>query len=124
MKGIVLTVGLIALTVGVSMGLMFYISHEQFRLNTVSALKQALNETLIDLGEMDPSEREEAALGLFVEHFTLRLDSGVRVTVDLMGFNSDPLAMRIRIKATDQRALFDLRITTEETMIEVDYENQ
>jgi len=124
MKGIVLAVGLIALTMGVSMGLTFYISHEQFRLNTVTALKQALNETMIELGQMDPVLREDAAMEVFVENYRLRVEHGIQVTIDLMGFISDPLAMRIRIKAIDQHALFDLRITADETMIEVGYENQ
>lgn len=124
MKGIVLAVGFIAMSMGISMGLMFYISHEQFRLNLVMALKQSLSETMIELATLPMEQREAQAMDLFVDNFRVRKEPGSEVTIDLMGFMADPLALRIRITASHQQALFDQTITAEETMIEDGYENQ
>jgi len=123
MKGIVMASGLISLSMGVSFGLMFYISHEQLRQATVFSIKQSLSETMIKLDSLDPMIREDHALSLFIDNFTLRKLSSVQYTVDLMGFNADPLAMRIRIQALDQGSAFDVNIMVEETMIEVSDEN-
>jgi hypothetical protein len=122
MKGIVMASGLISLSMGVSLGLMFYISHEQLRQNTVFSLKQALSETMIELDRLDPSVREEQALTIFVDYFSIRKLNSVQYTVDLMGFNADPLAVRIRISAMDQGSVFEINVMAEETMIEVSNE--
>jgi hypothetical protein len=122
MKGIVMASGLISLSMGVSFGLMFYISHEQLRQATQFSLKQALSETMIELDTLDPMNREGRALSLFIDNFILRKLSSVQYTVDLMGFNEDPLAMRVRIQALDQGSVFDVNVMAEETMIEVSNE--
>ena len=123
MKGIVMASGLISLSMGVSFGLMFYISHEQLRQATQFSLKQALSETMIQLDNLDPMIREAQALTLFIDYFSLRKLNSVQYTVDLMGFIADPLAMRIRIQAFDQGSVFDVNVMAEETMIEVSNEN-
>ena len=122
MKGIVMAAGLMALSMGVSVGLMFYISHEQLRLNTESSLKQAMSETMAQLDELDPSVRESQALSIFGTNFSVRKENSVQYQVDLMGFMSDPLALRIRISARENSALFRLELSAEETMIEVENE--
>jgi len=119
MKGIVMAVGLLALSMGVSLGLMFYVSFESLKLDTDTALKQALEETMVALDTLDPSLRQQQALSLFVSNFSLRKKKAVSYKIDLMGFIADPLALRIRISATDTASLFDLQLTAEETMIEV-----
>lgn len=124
MKGIVMASGLISLSMGVSLGLMFYISHEQLRQSTLYSLKQAMGETMIQLDDLDPLHRREMALSFFTDNFSLRKQRSVQYTVDLMGFHADPLALRIRIKAYDQGSVFDLTIMAEETMIEVSNENE
>ena len=124
MKGIVMASGLMSLSMGISLGLMFYISHEQLRKQTVTSLKQALSETMIQLDQLEPIQREDQALALFIDNFRIRRQNSVQYTVDLMGFNADPLALRILISANDQRSVFDLHITAEETMIEVSNENK
>ncbi len=122
MKGIVMAAGLMALSMGVSVGLLFYISHEQLRLNTESSLKLALGETMVQLDDLDPSVRESRALLIFSDNFSVRKEKSVQYQVDLMGFLADPLAVRIRIRATENTALFRLELSAEETMIEVDNE--
>lgn len=122
MKGIVMAAGLMALSMGVSVGLMFYISHEQLRLNTETSLKQALSETMAQLDELEPSERESQALTIFVNNFKIRKENSVQYQIDLMGFMADPLTLRIRIRASENSALFRLELSAEETMIEVENE--
>ena len=122
MKGIMMAVGLFVLSMGVTLGLMYYISYEQLRLNTVTALKQSIIETLFQLEELAVGERYNQALTLFSDNFKLRKQPSVSYQIDLMGFIADPLALRIRIDATDIGSLFELNIQTEETMIEVEHE--
>ena len=122
MKGIMMAVGLFVLSMGVTLGLMYYISYEQLRLNTVTALKQSIIETLFQLEELAVGERYNQALTLFSDNFKLRKQPSVSYQIDLMGFIADPLALRIRIDATDTGSLFELNIQTEETMIEVEHE--
>ncbi|KAF0226969.1 MAG: hypothetical protein FD133_550 [Erysipelotrichaceae bacterium] len=122
MKGIMMAVGLFVLSMGVTLGLMYYISFEQLRLNTVTALKQSLIETLFQLDELAVGDRYNQALTLFSDNFKLRKHPSVSYQIDLMGFIADPLALRIRIDATDIGSLFELNIQTEETMIEVEHE--
>lgn len=124
MKGIVMGIGMLALSIGVSLGLMFYVSHETLRTETVFALKQALQETMIKLDQMDPGSREDQALTVFAQNFAVRKKSGVTYTADLMGFHDEPLALRIRLTAHDTVSLFGINIIAEETMIEVTHENQ
>lgn len=124
MKGIVMAAGLMALSMGVSVGLIYYISHEQLRLNTETSLKQALSETMSALDELDPSARESQALSIFATNFKIRKEKSVQYQIDMMGFMADPLALRIRIRATQTSPFFKLELSTEETMIEVDNEEQ
>lgn len=124
MKGIVMGIGILALSAGISMGLMFYVSHETLRTETVFALKQALQETMIQLDQLDLSLREDQALTVFAQNFSVRKKSGVLYTADLMGFHDEPLALRIRLTAQDTVSLFGITIVAEETMIEVTHENQ
>lgn len=122
MKGIMMAVGLFVLSMGVTLGLMYYISYEQLRLDTVAALKQSLIETLFQLDELAVGDRYNQALTLFADNFKLRKQPSVSYQIDLMGFIPDPLVLRIRINATDTGSLFELNIQTEETMIEVEHE--
>lgn len=120
MKGIMMAFGIFVLSMGVTLGLMFYVSFENLRQDTSFSLKQALSETMIQLDELSPSLRSDKALELFIDNFSLRKKTSVTYQVDLMGFISDPLALRIKITAKDTASLFDLEIITEETMIEVE----
>ena len=119
MKGIMMAVGLFVLSMGVSLGLMFYISYEQLRLDTNFALKQALSETLIQLKAFDLNNRNQQAFTLFVNNFSLRKHASIHYQIGMMGFIPDPLALRIQIKAHDSGSLFELGVSVEETMIEV-----
>jgi len=120
MKGIVMSVGLFVLSMGVSCGLMYYVSFEILRQETVFSLKQALSETMVQLDELDPSLRSSQAMNLFLLNFSVRRKSTVTYHIELMGMLEDPLALRIRIKAIDDKSLFNLQISAEETMIEVE----
>jgi hypothetical protein len=122
MKGIMMAVGLFVLTMGVSLGLMYYISYEQLRLDTLTGLKQSLIETMIQLDQLDVKDRYDQSLTLFTEFFKLRKRSSVTYQIDLMGFIADPLALRIRVNAIDLGSLFELNLQIEETMIEVNHE--
>jgi len=120
MKGIMMGFGIFVLSMGVALGLLYYVSFENLRQDTGFSLKQALSETMIQLDELNPSIRSAKALEIFIDNFSLRKKTRVNYQVDLMGFLSDPLALRIKITAKDTGSLFDLEIITEETMIEVE----
>ncbi|NTW96810.1 MAG: hypothetical protein HGB31_09360 [Erysipelotrichaceae bacterium] len=120
MKGIMMAFGIFVLSMGVTCGLMYYVSFENLRQDTIFSLKQSLSETMVQLDELSPTLRSEKALEFFINNFTLRKKSRVSYKVDLMGFLSDPLALRIKVTAQDTGSLFDLEISTEETMIEVE----
>lgn len=122
MKGIMMAVGLFILTMGVSLGLMFYISYEQLRLDTLSGLKQSLIETMIQLDKLNVEDRYDQSLAIFTAFFRLRKRSSVSYQIDLMGFSADPLALRIKVNATDIGSLFELNLQLEETMIEGEHE--
>ncbi len=122
MKGLMMSIGLFVMSMGVSLGLMYYVSFETLRQDTVFALKQSLTETMLQLDELDPTTRNAQALSLFIDNFKLRKKTSVHYQIDLMGFISDPLAMRIRLKVHDDSALFDLKLNADETMIEVENE--
>jgi hypothetical protein len=61
-------------------------------------------------------------LSIFSDNFSVRKEKSVQYQLDLMGFLADPLAVRIRIRAIENTALFRLELSAEETMIEVDNE--
>lgn len=122
MKGIMMAVGLFVLSMGVSLGLVYYISFEQLRLDTNFALKQALSETMIQLKAFDLNNRNQQAFIFFINNFSLRKHASIHYQIDLMGFIPDPLALRIQIKAYDLKSLFELSVSVEETMIEVNNE--
>jgi hypothetical protein len=119
MKGIMMGFGIFVLSMGVMCGLMYYVCFENLRQDTIFSLKQSLSETMVQLDELSPSLRSEQALELFIANFSLRKKIRVNYQVDLMGFISDPLVLRIRITAKDTASLFDLQISMDETMIEV-----
>ncbi len=119
MKGLMMSIGLFVMSMGVSLGLMYYVSFETLRQDTVFALKQSLTETMLQLDELKPALRNDQALSLFIDNFKVRKKSSVHYQIDLMGFIADPLAVRIRLKVHDDGALFDLKMNAEETMIEV-----
>ena len=120
MKGIMMAFGIFVLSMGVTLGLMYYVSFENLRQDTIFSLKQSLTETMVQLDELSPTLRSDKALEFFINNFSLRKKSRVSYQVDLMGFLSDPLALRIKVTALDTSSLFDLEIITEETMIEVE----
>jgi len=120
MKGIMMAFGIFVLSMGVTLGLMYYVSFENLRQDTIFSLKQSLTETMVQLDELNPTLRSDKALEFFINNFSLRKKSRVSYQVDLMGFLSDPLALRIKVTALDTSSLFDLEIITEETMIEVE----
>jgi hypothetical protein len=120
MKGAIMAVGLWVMGIGISWGLMYYHSAESLRQSTVIALKQALSETMVDLDALvNPSA--ETALARFVANFSVRQESEVEYTVDLMGYNADPLLLRIRLSYTATRGAFRLALSASETMIEVNH---
>lgn len=120
MKGAIMAVGLWVMGIGISWGLIYYHSSESLRQSTVLALKQALGETLVDLDNL-ASPSAETALARFVENFAVRQEPDVDYTVDIMGFNADPLLVSVRLSYTATRGAFRLALSATETMIEVDH---
>jgi len=122
MKGLIMAVGLLVMSMGISCGLMYYVSYENLRQDTVFALKQSLSETMVQLDDLDPSQRLDQALSLFIDNFKLRKKTLATYQIDLMGMIPNPLALRIRINVQTNSGLFHLGLSADETMIEVNDE--
>ncbi len=120
MKGSIMAVGLWMMGIGISWGLIYMHSAESLRQSTVFAFKQALGETMVELGEM-PSPSVETALARFVENFKVRQEPDLDYTIDILGYHTDPLLLSVRLSYTATRGAFHLALSTTETMIEVDH---
>ena len=120
MKGAIIAVGLWVMSVGISWGLLYYHSAESLRQSTVFAMKQALGETMVELGEV-PVPSATLALDRFIANFIPRQEVMVDYVVDVMGFNAEPLLVTIRLSYTATRGAFTLALQSTETMIEVEH---
>lgn len=120
MKGSIMAVGLWMMGIGISWGLIYLYSAESLRQSTVFAFKQALGETMVELGELN-SPSVETALNRFVENFKVRQESDVDYTIDILGFQAEPLLLSVRLSYTTTRGAFRLALNTTETMIEVNH---
>jgi hypothetical protein len=115
MKGIVMASALSTFLMGLIFSISLYISFESDRFQVHHASKSALRSTMIHClqSRCEPQE----AIDQFVSdvHWISKRYSVLRV--DLLGFNADPLLIRIRVSTKGGMLdVFDLII--EETMIE------
>lgn len=120
MKGAIMAVGLWMMGMGVSWGLIYLHSAESVRQSTVFAFKQALGETVVELGELN-APILETAMERFIANFEVRRESDLEYTVDILGFQADPLMLSVRLSYTATRGAFRLALSTTETMIEVNH---
>lgn len=120
MKGSIIAVGLWMMGIGISWGLIYFHSAESLRQSTVFAFKQALEETMVELGDMK-APGVEMALSRFVENFKIRQEPDLNYTIDILGFQTEPLLLSVRLSYTATRGAFKLALSTTETMIEVNH---
>ncbi|PKM87585.1 MAG: hypothetical protein CVU85_05560 [Firmicutes bacterium HGW-Firmicutes-10] len=115
MKGIVMSSALIIFLMGLIVSISLYISFESDRFQVHQAVKSALRSTMLHCLQVrcDP----QASIDKFasdVHWITKRFSP---VSIDLLGFNDDPLLIRVRVMAKGGTLdMFDL--ICEETMIE------
>jgi hypothetical protein len=114
-KGIVMSAALVTCLMGLIFSISLYISFESDRFQVRQAAKSALRSTMIHcLSERcDP----QGALDRFVMDVQWISQQYAPIIVDLLGFNDDPLLIRIKVRTKGGMLdMFDL--VCEETMIE------
>jgi hypothetical protein len=121
MKALIMSMGLFVMTMGVAIGLSYYISFEYLRYHSQFILKQALQETIYQLSQTDIDLRKDRVMNAFIDNFQLRTLKGVSYTINLMGFKADPLFLRIELDYMSESSM-SIKHTLEETMIEVNNE--
>jgi len=121
MKALIMSMGLFVMTMGVALGLSYYVSFENLRYHSHFILKQALQETLYQLSETEIDQRSSLVMPYFTDNLQFRIPKGVTYTINLLGFKSDPLVVRIELSYTSDSTL-QINHRIEETMIEVNNE--
>lgn len=94
MKGILQAITFYILMLGISVGLMYYVSLDLLRSQSITILKQGLQETMEELKTMPVWDREENLASILEANFALRRPVDERYEVEVLAFNADPLALK------------------------------
>jgi hypothetical protein len=119
MKSIILSAAFMILSVGIGLGMAYFILFDQVRSQTRLLLKRGLQETILQVSGLPIDQRRMKTLEIFMEFIRPDLIEGYATTIELMDINEDPLAIRIRISVVGGSPLFLMHIQTEETIVEV-----
>lgn len=115
MKGIVMSSALITLLMGVIVSIILYISFESDRFQVHQAVKNALRSTMIYC--LKEVCNQEESIDKFASDLNWITDRYSPISIDLLGYNQDPLLIRVKVKTKGGLIdMFDLIF--EETMIE------
>jgi hypothetical protein len=115
MKGIVMASALVTFLMSLIFSISLYISFESDRFQVRQAVKSALRSTMIHCLEERCDAQE--SFNRFISDAHWITERYTPVKVDLLGYHSDPLL--IRIKVSTKGGMFDIfDLICEETMIE------
>ncbi|TFG83849.1 MAG: hypothetical protein E4G74_00550 [Erysipelotrichales bacterium] len=121
MKSIVLSAAFSILTIGIGLGMIYFILFDHVNAQTRSLLKRGLQETILQVSELPVDQRRDRTMEIFADFIKPDLMEGYVARVDLMDIQPDPLAIRIRLTISGGSPLFPITVQTEETIVEVIY---
>lgn len=119
MKSIYFAAALYFMMMGISVGLMFYVSSDVLRYYSQFVLKQSLMEVAHELLELPVSSREAQVILLLKETLSLRKPNDERYLVELISFNADPIALKVALKVDPKYRNEGILYRFEELLIEV-----
>lgn len=115
MKGIVMSSALITLLMGVIVSIILYLSFESDRFQVHQAVKSAMRSTMAYCLKEDCNLEE--SIDKFASDLNWITDRFSPISIDLLGYNQDPLLIRMKVK-TKGGVLDMFDLIFEETMIE------
>jgi hypothetical protein len=119
MKGVIQAYALFVLLIGVSLGFMIYIRFDAIQYMSRIILNQSIHETMVMLLPLSVAERKEVVDSLVNQNISLRKDNDLDYGIEVVGFHSDPLALRVRMIVSFS-GMNSLVLKFDETMIEVE----
>ncbi len=120
MKGVMQASAFYVVLMGISAGLMLLISLEHMRINSMTILKQSLQESAHLLAEAEINDREALVESYLYEALSLRKPINESYEVEIISFIADPIALRVAITVTPHYLSDDMHYRFEESLIEVD----
>lgn len=120
MKGIIQAMTFYILMLGISVGLMYYISIDLLRSQSIFILKQGMTETLQVLSKVPIDQRSSQLSSALSEAFNLRKPSQEIYKIDLIEFSASPLALRLALNVYPKYRPEGLWYRFEEILIEVE----
>lgn len=119
MKGILQASAFYLMLMGISAGFMLLISLEHMRQTSITNLKQAIEETAHLLADEKISDRESQVQSILTEAFQVRKPANEIYEIEVLGFNSDPLLIRVALTVTPLYLNETWHYRYEESLIEV-----
>ena len=119
MKGIILATTFFVLTMGLSLGFMYWVSADEIRYSSQFILKQAMTETLESLAKLPISQRQDQLETEIHMDFTLRKPEDTQFRIDVLGFSSYPLGLHVVLWVKPNYRPENQWFRFEETLIEV-----
>ena len=121
MKGIIMSAVLWILLMIMIGSMIWLFNFEHTRNQVVRAHKQSLRSTMNICINMSCDSK--TAFNLFGEYFSTSVNQYDEASWHLMGFNHNPLLIRVSVNVKNMSSYFPIFITSDETMIqEIDYE--
>lgn len=119
MKSIYLAAALYFMMMGISLGLMFYVSADGLRYYSQFILKQSLMEVAHMLKEIPVHQREELVMDLIENMLSLRKPSDELYYIELLAFSADPIGFKVALSVDPNYQDEDMIYRFEEVVIEV-----
>ena len=119
MKGVIQAYALLVVCLGVSLGMMIAVQYDVMFYKHHFILKQSMQESMLESLDMPYQEREGFTFNRLVELLKLRIDPLRKADISLMGFNAQPLALRVRREVSANESITPYTIRLDKTMIEV-----
>lgn len=115
MKGVILSTSFFILSIAMFLSLGWYVNYDNNRSLISNNFKKSLTQTGYILKEQSDID-EDLVLDTLISEVHPSLPKNFDYQFELLGFNSDPILMRVRIKCNSKNKLYN--ITLEETLIE------
>lgn len=119
MKGVIQAYALLVVCLGVSLGMMIAVQYDVLFYKHQFILKQSMQESMLESLDLPYQERDLYTFNRLIELLSMRMGSNRSANVSLMGFNAQPLALRVKLSVSDENHIIPYSIHLDKTMIEV-----
>lgn len=115
MKGVIFSTSFFILSITVFLSLGWYVSYDNYQSIISSNFKKSLIQTGYILQDVEEVNKHKV-LNTLIDEVSGSLPANFIYNFDLLGFNEDPILIRVKLSCTSKNNLF--KFNFEETIIE------